>query len=281
MTEKPGAVWRFDPPPPVLYKYRSLAQGAARDFTRDIIVNSRLWFAEASSFNDPFDSYPFFTLDSTPEQYGAYLRYVVEKAKIGATASEREQVFAYLMGLSPDEISQQLQQASGLHLQRLAVCCLSALNDQVLMWSHYADSHAGICLRFKTRPLAGNIPDLAYRVSYSAERPVVNRATATDDYDGLFDAMLVKADFWAYEQEHRLFRRELLSGAGLEPFPPDRLDGIIFGARCAPEERALVKAWVEESGNPIEFLQAVPDPKRFRVSIQPLEAGLHPPHDPA
>ncbi|MFA4893941.1 DUF2971 domain-containing protein [Brevundimonas sp.] len=270
MNEKAGAGWRLSPPPPVLYKYRSLSAGVARDFTRDIIVNSRLWFAQASSFNDPFDSYPFFTLDSTPEQYEAYLRHVVDKANTDTSEGVRQRVFAYLMGLSPEQIAHQLQQASGLHLQGLAVCCLSAVNDQVLMWSHYADSHAGICLRFRTRPLSGDIPDLAYRVSYSADRPVVNRATATEDYAALFDAMLVKADFWEYEQEHRLFRREVLGGAGLESFSPDRLDGIIFGVRCGPDEQALVRTWVEERGLEVEFLKAVPDARQFRVSVQPV-----------
>jgi len=269
LTDKLGAGWRHDPPPPVLYKYRSLAPGPAREFTRDIIVNNRLWFAQASSFNDPFDSFPFFTLDSTPEQYEAYVRHVVDKANVDVSDAEREQVFAHLMGLSPEAIAERVQEAGGDNLQGMAVCCLSAVNDQVLMWSHYADSHAGLCLRFKTRPLVGDIPDLAYRVSYSADRPVVNRATDTHDYDALFDAMLVKADFWAYEQEHRLFRREVLGGDGLETFAPDRLDGIIFGARCGPDEQDLVRNWVEERGLEVEFLKAVPDAKRFRVTIEP------------
>ena len=190
MTEKPGAGWRHDPPPPALYKYRSLAPGPAREFTRDIIVNSRLWFAEASSFNDPFDSFPFFTLDSTPEQYEAYVRHVVDKGDTEGLPVKRKQVFAYLMALSPETIAERIHKAGGDNVQGFAVCCLSAVNDQILMWSHYADSHAGLCLRFKTRPLAGDIPDLAYRVSYSAHRPVVNRATETDDHDALFDAML-------------------------------------------------------------------------------------------
>lgn len=269
MTEKPGAGWRHDPPPAVLYKYRSLAPGPAREFTRDIIVNSRLWFAQASSFNDPFDSFPFFTLESTPEQYEAYVRRIVDKADTEGVPIGREEVFAYLMSLSPDEIAEKVHEAGGDNFQGMAVCCLSAVNDQVLMWSHYADSHAGLCLRFKTRPLAGDIPDLAYRVSYSADRPVVNRATDTEDYDGLFDAMLVKADFWEYEQEHRLFRREGLGGAGLESFAPDRLNGIIFGARCGPDEQAVVRSWVEERGLEVEFLKAVPDAKQFRVAIKP------------
>lgn len=269
MTEAPGAGWRLAPPPPALYKYRSLAPGAARDNTRDIIVNNRLWFAQASSFNDPFDSYPFFTLDSTPEQFEAYVRHVVDKANTDASDIERERAFDYLMNLTPEQVSDQLQLASGQHLQGLAVCCLSAVNDQVLMWSHYADSHAGVCLRFKTRPAVGDIPDMAYRVSYSADRPIVNRAIAREDYDGLFDAMLMKADFWAYEQEYRLFRHDILGGAGLESFAPDRLDGIIFGARCGADERAIVKRWVEERALEVEFLQAVPDARQYRVRIQP------------
>ncbi|MBX9615929.1 MAG: DUF2971 domain-containing protein [Caulobacteraceae bacterium] len=265
----PGAGWRFDTPPPVLYKYRSLSPGA-REFTRDIIVNSRLWFAQAASFNDPFDSFPSFTLNSSPAEYEAYVRYVVDKANPLASAEERERVFDYLVSLSPETASEMMQRAGANHMQNLAVCCLSGVNDQVLMWSHYADSHAGLCLRFKTRPLSADIPDPAYRVSYAADRPVVNRAAAPDDYAGLFDALLVKADFWAYEQEHRLFRREVLGGAGHEAFPPDRLDGVIFGARCGPDERAMVQEWVAERGIPVEFLEATPDPQRFRLEVRPL-----------
>ena len=86
-----------------------------------------------------------------------------------------------------------------------------------------------------------------------------------------------KADFWAYEQEHRLFRREVLGGAGVEPFAPDRLDGIIFGARCGPDEQALVRSWVEERGLEVEFLKAVPDAKQFRVAIKPARTRGHQP----
>lgn len=267
--ETPGAGWRFDPPPPVLYKYRSLAPGA-RDFTRDIIINSRLWFAQAASFNDPFDSFPTFSLDSSPAEYEAYVRYVVDMAHPLASPEERARTFDYLVSLSPAAASEMMQRAGANHMQSLAMCCLSGVHDQVLMWSHYADSHAGVCLRFKTRPLSADIPDLAYRVSYSAERPVVNRATATDDYARIFDAMLVKADFWTYEQEHRLFRRKVLGGAGHEAFPPDRLDGVIFGARCGPDERAMVREWVAERGIPVEFLEAKPNPQRFRLEVGPL-----------
>ena len=265
----PGFEWRFDPPPPLLYKYRSLAP-ETREFTRDIIVNNRLWFAQAASFNDPFDSFPTFTLDSSLEEYEAYVRYVVNKAQPLASTAERAGVLDYLMTLPPQAASEMLHRAGGIHMQSLAVYCLSGVNDQVLMWSHYADSHAGVCLRFRTTPLSADLPDLAYRVSYAADRPVVNRATGTEDYAGIFDAMLVKADFWAYEQEHRLFRREVLGGAGHEAFPPERLDGIIFGARCGSDERAMVRKWVAERGVPVEFLEATPDPERFRLAIKRL-----------
>lgn len=265
--DRPGAGWRFDPPPPVLYKYRSLA-GPAREFTRDIIVNHRLWFSAAAAFNDPFDSFPVLSLDGTPEQYAAYVRYVVTKAQPTASPSEHERTIVGLMSLSPQAIFEMMQDAGANHLQSLSLCCLSAVNNQVLMWSHYADAHAGLCLRFRTRPGSTNIPDLAYRVSYAADRPVVNRVTGTDDYAGLFDAMLVKADFWAYEQEHRLFRQDVLGGPGHEAFGPERLDAIIFGARCGAESRAMVREWVQERGMPVEFLEAAPDQHRFRLAIR-------------
>lgn len=54
------------PLPKSLYKFRSLSGGSAAR-TRDILVNHRLWFSTASTFNDPFDSFPYLSFDGPQE----------------------------------------------------------------------------------------------------------------------------------------------------------------------------------------------------------------------
>lgn len=261
----------YAPVPPFLYKYRPV-HGPDDQYTRDIIVGNRLWFSAAKAFNDPFDSFPYFSLESTDEQYETYLSRIVNQCMPDAQPAERLDALNLMRSQSRDDIAAAMQGANAPHLEHLAVCCLSAACDQILMWSHYANAHSGICLRFSTRPYTQDILDAAYPVNYAQERAVVNRVTSTSDHEAVFQAMLVKADFWAYEQEYRLFRPHLLSGSGHESFMPDRLDGVIFGARCSPEDRALVKGWVEERGGGVELLEAIPDKRQFRLSVRSLRA---------
>jgi hypothetical protein len=75
------------------------------------------------------------------------------------------------------------------------VCCLTPSDENLLMWSHYAENHTGICLRFDTHvePFLG-----AFEVSYRNVLPV---STLPDcGTDVAVNALLVKSDVWAYEK---------------------------------------------------------------------------------
>ena len=251
---------KLSPLPKSLYKYRSLSGDAAK-YTRDILVNHRLRFSTASTFNDPFDSYPYLSFEGSQEQYEQFTARFVDAAVKSGQLLDREASIQNLLSQPRELLFEQMQASPPEHLDHLAVCCLSGAYDQVLMWSHYASSHTGICLRFNTRMPQTDPPDLAYKVDYQKARPVVNRVTAPKAYEELFAAMLVKADFWEYEDEYRIFRPGGLNGAGYESFAPDRLDGVIFGARCPAEHRQMVMGWIAERGGGVELLEAVPDPR--------------------
>ncbi len=259
----------LSPLPKSLYKYRSLS-GEAAGYTRDILVNHRLWFSTASMFNDPFDSYPYLSFEGSQEQYERFITRTVDVALKAGHLVNRATSIQNLLSQPREALFEQMQASPPEHLDHLAVCCLSGAADQVLMWSHYASSHTGICLRFNTRIPQTDLPDLAYKVDYQRARPIVNRVTAPEDYEQLFAAMLVKADFWEYEDEYRMFRPDRLNGAGHESFAPDRLDGVIFGARCSTDDRRMVMDWIAERGDGVEILEAVPDPKQYRLDLRSL-----------
>jgi hypothetical protein len=56
--------------------------------------------------------------------------------------------------------------------ERLGMFCLSANPNDVLMWSHYASNHRGLCLGFRTT--GDSILWDAQSVEYSREYPVVD-----------------------------------------------------------------------------------------------------------
>lgn len=259
----------LSPLPQSLYKYRSLS-GDAAGYTRDILVNNRLWFSTASTFNDPFDSFPYLSFEGPVQAYETYVARIVDSALKAGFHADRATLIQDILRQPREILEAEMQKTQPDHLQYLAVSCLSAVPDQVLMWSHYASSHTGICLRFNTRLPQTDLPDLAYKVAYQADRPIVNRVIAPDDYEQLFEAMLVKADFWAYEEEYRLFRPDRMNGAGCENFASDRLDGVIFGARCSPEDRQMVMGWIEERGGGVDLFEAIPDPRHYRLEARSL-----------
>lgn len=251
-----------------LYKYRSMEPGSV-DFTKSIVVDSKLYFAAASSFNDPFDTLPAVSVEATAEEIEAYYRQLAGETVTGG--DDEKVAFARRMtSLSHDQRLEGSRAALAETASRTAICSLSARPESVLMWSHYAANHTGICLRFLF-PKEHALP-----VVYARERPVLNRIktslAAEPDMAAWGRAILTKADFWAYEEERRLVRRD---GPGERSFYPRALWGIIFGARATGETRSLVAAWVEERGIQLDLLDAVPDRDTFRLNIVPQPGALY------
>jgi hypothetical protein len=263
-----------DDGPPYLYKFRSLA---SKDQLRLMIANSKLWYAKPSTFNDPFDFYPKFSMEGTNEEVKGFAKEVLEQA-MSFTRQERKFYEAVLRDprkrLSP-YFQNLLSQRRLQRTDKYGVCSLSADPHHMLMWAHYAASHTGVCLRFK-RNRAGpyGLPfGAAQPVIYSSTRPVVN--PITDHPDAMIEAaLLTKADFWKYEREWRLISYETSTigspgGPGLGSFNPGSLDAIILGARISAADAADVKQWVSGRPSPVQILQARLHPDLFSMEILP------------
>lgn len=97
------------------------------------------------------------------------------------------------------------------------VSCFSERNDSILMWSHYADSHRGVCIEFETP-----VDECFKKVKYQEERPVLkiynilldiilndleNKNDDCFQYKNYFSNFLVsfytKSIDWSYEKEIR------------------------------------------------------------------------------
>lgn len=272
MTDMPSTEGSKDArrlPPDHLYKYRSMTADTLK-YTRDIVVESELYFAAPAAFNDPFDQQPAVSVESTPEERERYYRSELEAHYPGATSDEREMEFQRRFGWTEEERLTDARRAFLDTNDKGSLCSLSAKNDSVLMWSHYAANHTGICLRFKTHD--EEMFGCATEVRYRRERPLINRikiATAPKlDLTIYTDALITKADFWSYEQEWRILRT---APADAVPFFPEDLDAIILGARITAESVATLTKWIRErEPHPLKLFKAVPRHDTFRLDIVPL-----------
>lgn len=88
----------------------------------------------------------------------------------------------------------------------MGLLCFSESWRNPVQWSHYAQSHRGVCLGFDVAPST----DIR-KVRYVANRISPNLRAMREDGPAAFAHMLelltLKFEHWHYEQEHRLFVR--------------------------------------------------------------------------
>jgi len=104
---------------------------------------------------------------------------------------------------------------------RLGIACFSECKDSVLMWSHYADMHKGICLEYDTNILSDFLLSHTHfrfnEVDYGKSKMSKTRlkeygSALVDDCgikltnDMLYLIAYYKARCWSYEEEWRLVR---------------------------------------------------------------------------
>lgn len=255
--------------PSSFYKYRSMSgDGAAR--TEQIVLQSEIYFASPSSFNDPFDLRPSFSLAAAPErQREDYLR-LLGKFEPHLSEDQRQAAAQLVMqtSLSPEGIqatTDGIQAVHNMAMNEVGVYCVSASRSDILMWSHYADSHRGVCLEF-----AGDGPLMAraQQVSYSEVRVPINSYEDTQD-QMVTKALLTKSGQWKYEQEWRLLRYD--KGPGKAKFSPNNLTGIIVGAQADRSVLDAVRVWNKQRTVPLQLYRARVSRTHFALEIEAIK----------
>ncbi|BCG47165.1 hypothetical protein GEOBRER4_n1990 [Citrifermentans bremense] len=110
----------------------------------------------------------------------------------------------------------------------LGVVCFSESNSNLLMWSHYADSHKGICLIYESeeRPVVGWKQYSFHKVKYNKNRNIDVLSVGFEK--AFFDLLTIKSPEWEYEKEQRLIT---IKGPGTQKSRMASLRGIVFGSR--------------------------------------------------
>jgi hypothetical protein len=253
--------------PSHFYRYRSLTGDAAAEYVRLTLLDNQMYFANPSSFNDPFDCYPSFSFDATESEIISYFAKIIRRNS--PLASEKRVLHEAIARLydpktgpkSPDYLKQ-VHEAHDRHVaEKIGVLCLSEIADDILMWSHYADLHRGICLQFNSN---FSFFENAHRINYKHERPKIN--PFRDHIEQVMESVLLtKADHWAYEKEWRLIHYS--DGAGAYRFPSEALTGIVLGSRISESNEQKVLEWLAARANPIKVMRSSTSQTGYSLNI--------------
>jgi hypothetical protein len=140
-------------------------------------------------------------------------------------------------------------------MDKSGILCLCEEAKDILMWSHYADSHKGICLQFEV--LADSPFGLATSVIYADTYPPLN--ISMDLHEVAIGLFRTKSCHWRYEREWRIFS----NAAGFKSFPKECLSGVILGCQISPANEFLIKEWLSERSSPATLYRAVKSKDKF------------------
>jgi len=247
-----------EPVPNRLYKYRRRDLGTLSS----ILIDSELWAASPTTFNDPFDCFPDIDLSGTYDEALAFIDLRTARTGMTINRENRRKMARDIHKRGLGSISGEGGPATWRQsIEQFGVVSFSESCTDILMWSHYAENHTGVCLEFgtETQPIS-----FVAKVVYGPERPAF-RPLEPDRTHLIERILLHKADIWSYEREWRYL--SIKEGAGKTRFPPSALKAVILGAAADEAfERALMDLIAAREVQ-VPVRRARFDEKTFRLHV--------------
>ena len=246
-----------------LYRYRSMK---SREIC-EIFTARKIYLPSPTTFNDPFDCKPkLIVYEGGTERY-LYLKQMAQDI----IPSPDQNTLNHRIEQADRELRKDpayAERAYNKYIKDMGIYCLSRIDNDILMWSHYADGHKGICLEFDaTKEI--KLFKQAIEVSYSDKYPIVN-IMAMDNPKEYWKALLKKSNHWKYEQEWRILKPSEEGGPGKHDFQAELLTGVILGALISPEDRKEIMEWVSNYPAKIDVYEAKLSKTKYLLEIYPV-----------
>lgn len=261
--------------PKFLYKYRPFGE-----FVIGELAEQQVYYCDPRQFNDPFDCRPLLAVDIDLRSLEKFAFQLLKKERPEEDNWAASRIYRYrynagefgsyddggeggrdykrsLLGV----IETDLEAA----MSGIGVLSLSEKWDSMLMWSHYAGSHKGVCLEFE---FANNRCDNLRQVDYTSMRGISVkdlylwrlRGDAFAEQRVRERYLFSKSRHWKYEAEWRAICSP--AGSAASPFI---LRSIYFGARCPSSIiTTIVKLFSGSQINP-QFYELYLDNEKARL----------------
>ncbi|ONG39562.1 hypothetical protein BKE30_09435 [Alkanindiges hydrocarboniclasticus] len=256
------------------YLYRHMS---FQEYYLDSIVKQTLRFSSPLDFNDPFDC--VFKINESPN--ANYFNGVLNRLKWSGSPAQRLQKRNTLKKslMSIDGQKRFLKE----HFEKFGVICLNHNPLNILMWSHYGDSHRGFLIELK-------FPKDRYQFcqNHFPPHPVIYSENYPVGRLDFFDIKTQQQMFcqksidWQYEKEYRLLASGFLDKADEQrvyTYPCDWLASVVVGCKCSEDNvkkiTEIVSKFNLDNDKNIKLYRSIQSPDKFVV-----EVPQHPRLDP-
>jgi hypothetical protein len=266
-----------------LYKYRP-----DNEHTLQLLKCQDLYFSFIQDFNDPFDCRVLVDCEGDENDWRSFA------ATLPISEEDNQRGIEYLtsIGFDAKTIKQQYDKQN---FKTVVVYCLSEIRDNVLMWSHYANSHHGICIGFETAiqnnsvsimtddPDLNRHPDFAYhdflpvsKVEYRNQYPQPYSIFKGETKD-LIAFMTTKGKDWEYEKERRIIFAYKEIRQNIIKFKKPALKEVILGSSIRDSFKRQVLNLITKdylaNGYFVEVFESRLDDQRYKLNIEKIDIG--------
>ena len=264
-----------------LYKYRALGgknedEIKNREHIKEIFKDNKVWFSKPEDFNDPFEFLFVPSFDATiEEKIEKYARLLSKKNHNFTINHSKALAFSYF--LSEGSIAQweqnQLTRFKNT-LSNTGIFSLTKNKHSILMWSHYANKHKGICIGFS--PVRKGNPNeklsdfwcRAWPVNYPVSNalPIVN--IYKDNSESFAKIVFTKARCWKYEDEFRII--DMKNGPGYKYIPEGIISSVILGCKIEADNRKFIIDLASTYPTHVNLFEAHIKPHCYELEIKKL-----------
>ncbi|WP_215769212.1 DUF2971 domain-containing protein [Gluconobacter sp. P5B12] len=246
-----------------------------------LIERNSLWAADPNSFNDPFDCFPYIDLSTTTAKSTEIYNKLCKLRNIKASRVDRRRYVKEL----PKEVEKEWTPKSKQlirwreNIKQIGVVCLSEIFSDILMWSHYASNHEGVCIQYSTKEIPIEVFE---KVEYLDERPTLNpydlrlSMLRGDERDLLKEFFRKKDSNWSYEKEWRYFieikkeNEEDINHEREIKLNENAIRGIYFGAKASAELIEKVSYFIKNKNKSISLYKCQLNSKKYLLDFAKL-----------
>ena len=267
-----------------LYKYRP-----NNEHTLRLLEYQEFYFSFPEDFNDPFDCRVLFDCEGDADDW----RRLAESMNIPIELRRKAMETLSSVGYDSQAIKKMYE--NNYLKKSFLVYCLSEIRDNILMWSHYTNSHYGICIGFDAiiqknslcimriapnlnRHLDSdynyflNISKVEYQDQYPQSYDFFNNETKD-----LFAFWTTKGKDWKYEKEHRIIFPCKDENEKIIKFNKSALKEVILGSKVDESYKKqvlnIIKKDYLEKDHSVEVFESRLDDQKYKLNIQKINIG--------
>ncbi len=229
-----------------------------------LLINHEIWFSPYSELNDPHEGV-FQIADFKLPSDKTLMKYF-DKRKLRTRYSYSSEEYVSRIKSDRTVLDKDIkQELINDYFNLNKVASFSLTYEEILLWSHYANEHRGVCLVFDKEILENETPELDYtfekvskqKVKYLKRKKIKivfrhnkdNVFLAISNFD---DVAFRKLRSWSYEKEYRILVKHHNLDKNNDGVPinfnKQALRGIIFGERCSSQDVELMRSLLSSSG---------------------------------